>query len=209
MEEAALNDDEDKHEWRHEASGCFSPASYYKILFMGSITFEPWKRLWKSWGPPKCKMFLWLAMRDKCWTVDRLHKNGLPHPETCSLCDQEDETIQHLLTPCVFARQFWLSILPLFGLGHLILGSDDSSFANWWDEVCSKVHKDKKKGVNSVIMLGAWCLWLQRNRVVFDKISPSISSVLRNFLDELSCWMMAGDKQLGSLALADTLLAPG
>jgi hypothetical protein len=44
--------------------------------------------------------------------------------------------------------------------------------------------------------------------VVFDKIAPSISSVLRNFLDELSCWVMAGAKQLGSLALADTLLAP-
>ncbi|ONM54878.1 Plant UBX domain-containing protein 2 [Zea mays] len=27
LEEVALNDDEDKHEWRHEASGCFSPAS--------------------------------------------------------------------------------------------------------------------------------------------------------------------------------------
>jgi hypothetical protein len=40
LEEVALNDDEDKHEWRHEASGCFSPASCYKILFMGSITFE-------------------------------------------------------------------------------------------------------------------------------------------------------------------------
>jgi hypothetical protein len=67
----SLTDDEDKHEWRHEVSGHFSSASCYKTLFMGSITFEPWKRLWKSWAPPKCKMFLWLAMRDKCWTADR------------------------------------------------------------------------------------------------------------------------------------------
>jgi hypothetical protein len=31
----------------------------------------------------------------------------------------------------------------------------------------SSAYKDKKKGFNSVIILGAWCLWLQRNRVVF------------------------------------------
>jgi hypothetical protein len=107
-------------------------------------------------------MFLWLAMKDKCWTADRQHKNGMPHPEARTLCDQDDETIQHLLTSCVFARQLWFSILSPFGLGHLIPGSVDSSFANWWGEVCSKVYKDKK-GVNSVIMLGAWFLWLQQN----------------------------------------------
>jgi len=41
---------------------------------MGFITFEPWKRLWKSWAPPKCKFFLWLAIRNKCCTSDRLER---------------------------------------------------------------------------------------------------------------------------------------
>ena len=26
----------------------------------------------------------------KCWTADRLARRGLPHPEYCPLCDQED-----------------------------------------------------------------------------------------------------------------------
>jgi hypothetical protein len=78
--------------------------------------------------------------------------------------------MQHLLTSCIFAHQFWYNILSPFRFGHLIPRSTESSFADWWAGVCSKVHKDKKKGVNSVIMLGAWCLWLQQNRVVFHKI---------------------------------------
>jgi hypothetical protein len=73
-------------------------------MFLGSITFEPWKRLWKSWAPPKCKTFLWLAMLKKCWTADRLQKRGLTHPEACPFCEQEQETVQHLLTSCVFAK---------------------------------------------------------------------------------------------------------
>jgi hypothetical protein len=43
--------------------------------------------------------------------VDRLSKRGLPHPSHCPLCDQEDETVQHLLTTCVLAREFWSRIL--------------------------------------------------------------------------------------------------
>ena len=66
---------------------------FYQIslrnFFVGSITFEPWKRLWKSWAPNKCKTFVWLAIRNRCWTADRLQKRGLPHLERCPLCDQD------------------------------------------------------------------------------------------------------------------------
>lgn len=37
-----------------------------------------------------------------------------------------------------------------------------------WRQVCNRVHKDRKKVLNIVIILEAWCLWLHRNRVVFD-----------------------------------------
>jgi len=36
------------------------------------------------------------------------------------LCDQEHETVQHLLTSCLFARQFWFSILQPLGLTNLV-----------------------------------------------------------------------------------------
>jgi hypothetical protein len=28
-----------------------------------------------------------------------------------------------------------------------------------------------KKGLNSAVILGAWCLWLQKNQVVFDRVT--------------------------------------
>jgi hypothetical protein len=64
LREVVLTQDDDQHVWRHEAFGRFSSKSCYSVLFTGSIPFEPWKRLWKSWAPPKCKTFLWLAMRN-------------------------------------------------------------------------------------------------------------------------------------------------
>jgi hypothetical protein len=157
--------------------------------------------------PPKCKTFLWLAIRNRCWTADRLRKCGMPHPVVCPLCDQEQETVQHLLTTCVFTRQFWHGILAPFNLGHLIPSPVEASFVEWWGGVINQIHKDKKKGFNSAIILGAWYLWLHRNRVIFHEESPSIAKVLRSFLDELACWVLAGAKQLGSIGLADCVSA--
>lgn len=71
------------------------------------------------WVPRKCKFFLWLVAHNRCWTADRLARLGLPHPEHCSFCDQEDETIQYILCTCVFSQQFWHQLLRRFGLPDL------------------------------------------------------------------------------------------
>jgi hypothetical protein len=31
------------------------------FFFFGSVQFEPFDRIWKSWAPGKCKLFMWLA----------------------------------------------------------------------------------------------------------------------------------------------------
>jgi hypothetical protein len=126
-----LTQEADIHTWLHTSSGQFSSRSCYRAFFMGAITFEPWKRLWKSWASPMCKFFLWLAIRNKCWTSDRLEKRGLDHPVSCLLCDQEQETIQHILCAYVFARQFWHSILFGLDVGNLSPSGDEISFADW------------------------------------------------------------------------------
>jgi hypothetical protein len=196
-----LNQEEDRHVWVHSGSGKFSSQSCYSAFFMGAISFEPWKRLWKSWAPPKCKFFVWLAIRNKCWTVDRLQRKGLPHPVVCPLCDQEHETILHLLCMCSFARQFWHTIFSSLRMGHLTPNRDVGSFAEWWGKVHRRVPKQIKKGIHSIIILGAWCLWLHRNRSVFDGTSPSLSTIQRPLMDQVECWSRAGAKQLKSLGL--------
>ena len=98
-----LEDQPDQHLWTPKSSGSYSAHSAYAKFFVGSTTFQPSKRLWKSWAPLRCKIFLWLAMLNRCWTADLLERRGLQHPDSCLLCDQEEETIQHILTSRVFA----------------------------------------------------------------------------------------------------------
>ena len=196
-----LNNSVDQHHWKFESSGTFSSQSAYRAFFIGSIQFEPWKRLWKSWAPNKCKIFVWLAIRNRCWTADRLQKRGLPYPARCPLCDQEDETAQHILTSCVFARQFWLGILQPMDLSSLVPTRQAKSFAEWWRKSWRKVPKQNRKGFNSLVILGAWTLWKHRNSCIFDGSAPSVQVALQAFKDESHSWIACGAKGLAALGL--------
>jgi hypothetical protein len=49
--EVTLSQEAGRLVWRHTASGQFSSKSCSNAFFLGSISFEPWKRLWKTWAP--------------------------------------------------------------------------------------------------------------------------------------------------------------
>jgi len=147
-------------------------------------------------------MFLWLAIRNRCWTADRLAKRGLSHPDKCPLCDQEEETIQHLLTSCVMARQVWCKLLTPLNLADSTPRKIERSFAEWWRKTISRVSKEHRRGVNSLIILGAWIIWKHRNTCVFEGVSPSLSMLWSELKNEHSLWCMAGAKKLLELGLA-------
>jgi hypothetical protein len=122
------------------------------VFFIGTVNFELADRIWKMWTSPKCMFFLWLAALNHCWTANRLARWGLEHPEKCPLCDQEDETVQHLLVSCVFAREVWAQILSKVGLQHLSPSSDEKSFQDWWRSSEIWVDAAVKKSFNSLVV---------------------------------------------------------
>jgi hypothetical protein len=107
------------------------------------------ERVWKTWAPPKCRFFVWLVAHNRCWTADHLARRGLPHPERCPLCDQNAETIDHILVLCVFAREFWYRRFSWFGLQTFAPQPTETSFHLWWEMVSSTVGDMLKKGMNS------------------------------------------------------------
>jgi hypothetical protein len=38
----------------------------------------------------------------------------------------------------------------------------------WWEEASGSVNGPIKKGLNSLIALGAWIIWDHRNKCIFD-----------------------------------------
>jgi hypothetical protein len=111
LEHVQLTNQTDTMTWKWNANSIYTAASCYKATFLGSTQCDAWRLTWKTWAPPSVKFFHWLAHLDKCWTAARLQRGGLQHHPRCLLCDQQMETIQHLLYGCCFSRQVWHDIL--------------------------------------------------------------------------------------------------
>jgi hypothetical protein len=56
-----------------------------------------------------------------------------------------------------------------------------------------------RKGLNSLIILGAWVLWKHRNDCVFYAESPNIVDVLIQAREERRLWKIAGAKGISLL----------
>jgi hypothetical protein len=168
-------------------------------MFCGSVFFKQADRIWKTWTPSKCRFFLWLMAHNKCWTANRLAKRGLTQSLFCPLCDQHDETINHLLVGCSFACLFWFELFRPFGLQGFIPGQDIEDFNVWWCSNSARLDGLSKKGFDSLVALGAWMLWKHRNGVVFNGSSPSVVVAVRLAREEALLWSLAGAKGVSFL----------
>jgi hypothetical protein len=124
--------------------------------------------VWKSFAPAKCKIFAWLALRYRLWTSDRRARFGLQeHPDPCFTCLQEEDRVDHILTQCPYARQFWFEVLRRASLNIQEPGLD-SNLERWWTEARKRVRKLDRKRFDSMIIITAWTLWKQRNAGVWE-----------------------------------------
>lgn len=105
----------DQHIWRLNSQGTYSSKSAYEALFFGSIKFAPWKCIWRSWAPLKCKIFIWLAVKNRCWTTDRLVKKGLPHPPTCPFVAKQTRVSSTSWPPVSLLMKYGLQLLTDLG----------------------------------------------------------------------------------------------
>jgi hypothetical protein len=150
-------------------------------------------------GAPKCKFFIWLASLNRCWTVDRLARRGLDHPGKRVLCNQQQETIQHILISCVFSRNIWWQVLSRVGLQLVSPGLEVSMFQDWWSVAEGLVPVLHRNGFNTLVILVAWWIWKHRNACVLDGVSPNTSSVLQHIHEDARLWELAGAKALRRL----------
>jgi hypothetical protein len=71
---------------------------------------------------------------------------------------------------CIFARQFWFNIFQKRGLTALSTGIEESSFEAWWSSSAARLNRGIQKGFNSLVSLGAWCIWRHCNECVFEGV---------------------------------------
>jgi hypothetical protein len=92
---------------------------------------------------------------------------------------------------CVFAREFWYKVLQKVQLQDLAPQPGERSFMEWWQGQIRELQGPSKKGLNSLIILGAWILWKHRNRCVFYGIAPNMVAAMLQPDEERKVWELA------------------
>ncbi|GJM87860.1 hypothetical protein PR202_ga03856 [Eleusine coracana subsp. coracana] len=70
----------------------------------------------------------------------------------------------------------------------------NGSFDKWWRMVDTTVSNSTRRGLNSLISLGAWTLWRHHNECVFNGSTPNLATALIMAGEETWLWSMAGAK---------------
>jgi hypothetical protein len=120
----------DAFRWSRGGKGSYSAKSCYLGMFRGEVAMAGALQFWKSRAMAKCRFFLWLVLRDRCWTADRLERRGLPRPLACPFYDQTQESIAHLLLGCVLAKSVWAACLRWWGRVDR-LPTQMATFVDW------------------------------------------------------------------------------
>ncbi|RYR63043.1 hypothetical protein Ahy_A04g020830 [Arachis hypogaea] len=134
---------------------------------------EVWKVIWKLQVPQKVRMFLWKAVHRILPVNKNLHQKRITVAPTCSICQREEETIEHALLLCPWTRAVW------FGSNIQIVPTayNVRSFGEW---ILDKIRRIKAEtGTEQEKILSnlgclSWCIWKARNQYIFQhiKINP-------------------------------------
>jgi hypothetical protein len=178
-----LGDGDDSFTWKVAASGVYSASSAYNAFFLGRTRSLAAKELWSAGAPLLHKLHMWFAMKGRLWTADRLARRGMEHPPECPLCCQEPETAAHITIQCSYARQIWYMMLLPRRL-HRFTPSPTGSIDIWWSNISDAVPRKDRKELNTLVILIARCLWLERNSRVFEKFASMPSEVCRKIRAE-------------------------
>jgi hypothetical protein len=109
-----LTNQRDRFVWGLYQNGAFSVKSMYRALL--GVQAIPYNTLiWKLKLPLKIKVFMWYLYKGVILTKDNLARRQWQKDRKCCLCSS-NESIQHLLFDCHFAKFIWRIIQVSFNL---------------------------------------------------------------------------------------------
>ena len=129
--------------------------------------------------------FAWEASWGKVLTLDYLKRRGRVLTNRCFLCEEEEESIDHLLVHCSKAKVLWDLLLGLVGVRCVFPKSVRETFLSWRETF---VGKNCKKAWMKAPLCIFWTIWLERNSIYFDNKDFSMQRMKSSFVCNLWSW---------------------
>ncbi|KAI3787043.1 hypothetical protein L1987_41213 [Smallanthus sonchifolius] len=131
---------------------------------------------WCKWLPAKCNIFMWRSCLDRIPTKVALRRRNIAAGDCkCVLCEDAEETVDHLFTECRFTDGVWSGIARWCHLPPIFLFSVQD-VQDIVDQLgCSS---RKKETIFGILVLTCWRMWKARNEKVFKATNVKIIQVI-------------------------------
>lgn len=182
----SMSNRDDKLIWTKEDRGIFSVKSCYRALVgdHNSADRVIWALIWKIKIPPKARFFFWQACVSCLPTADLLRMKKVDCPEYCQVCQNDSESIIHILVNCDLAKECWV-------LFNIQVNTDDNeTFAEWTTQIFQALNKEQ---ICLFIMI-CWYIWMARNDKVWHNRTTTATRVMERARQHLRDWREVMDE---------------
>ncbi|XP_026448218.1 uncharacterized protein LOC113348594 [Papaver somniferum] len=156
----------DRKIWMPDLKGLFSVKSAREMVRMRYPVLEEANLLWKSVVHPSLAAQNWKFVRGAYATLDKVKSRfKIALPSRCSVCQIEEESLEHVIWSCSAANWAWQWLAGIF---HIIPHYNLLA-ANKEVKGRSRIVKDL--WLVSILVLRSE-LWYQRNKMVYEKKKP-------------------------------------
>ncbi|XP_050211423.1 uncharacterized protein LOC126661614 [Mercurialis annua] len=165
---------EDKIEWKVVDHNNFSISKTWKE-YKNSFDGVPWfKIVWGKNSIPRHNFILWLALKCRLKTKDKLKAWGVTTDDHCELCGNGRETIDHCFFDCTFAAEVWRNMRPICRMYQQI--NSWRRLISWFTRKATG--KSTLANIRRVTLAAVvYTLWNTRNRKIFLK-EDSVPSIV-------------------------------
>ena len=181
--------------WGADPAGYYSTKSVYNLLKAEASSNSEdsnYKTIWKLQIPPRASAFSWRIFKNRLPTRDNLRRRHVELPSyNCPLCDQEEETVGHIMYSCRKTCVLWWEILrwvnrmgpfPLQPNCHFL------QFSQWSGN--SKVDNRWK----ALWIALSMTIWKHRNALVFNNQNFCTEKVTASALFHTWSWINCMEK---------------
>jgi len=158
---------EDILRWGNNPKGTFNLKEAYKIS-AASPDWQPdlrWHALWTRGNWSKITLFSWLIMHNRALTWNNLQRRGFIEPSRCALCENEIETLNHILNTCPIACALWDDMAFIFRPTDKNRDSIGLTLSNW--RITMSNNNLINRAWNLIPGAVVWILWKERNARIF------------------------------------------
>ena len=145
----------------------FSIAEIWKVIWPRKEKVSWHKLLWSSLNIPRHAMVVWMAILNRLPTKDRLISWGMEVNGICCLCQNANETRDHLFVECSYSKGIWAMILANCGISRVI--------GSWNEELQWAIRNMKGKQLVATLLRVAWkafiyYIWKEKNGRLYGQI---------------------------------------